>query len=158
MPPSDDLLPRDDQSIELEPSQGKTIAHDTRRTMPEPPPVRLVSVADVHLPAAVGREAELDLLYVEVLGFVKQPSPGGTLAYAAENFSIVFDFLDPPIDRDAMPTTPIEVPSLTILQQILIDREIPHEWVKSLLPGTYAIVLQDPAGNWLSVGEARPIR
>lgn len=148
----------DRDPIDLEPSRGESITHDARPPMPEPPPVRIVSVADVHLPAATGREPELDVFYVDLLRFNRDASPNGTLAYAAENFSLVFDLAEPPIERDSLVPTMIEVPSLAAMRELLNEREVPHEWIKSLLPGEYSILLQDPAGNWLSLGEIRAIR
>ena len=110
-------------------------------------------MADVHLPAAVGRETELNAFYVDVLQFLRQRGVGEELAFAAENFWLYFDLIEPPLERDSINPTNIEVPSLPSLRQKLNELEIEYEWVKSLLPGEYTISLQDPAGNWLAISE-----
>ncbi|MDB5296317.1 MAG: hypothetical protein JWO31_2300 [Phycisphaerales bacterium] len=51
------------------------IRPDRRPTVPEPPPVRLVAVADVVLVTAPGRERELDAFYVGVLRFERADEP-----------------------------------------------------------------------------------
>jgi hypothetical protein len=47
----------------------------------------------------------------------------------------------------------IEVPALLSLERELIELEIEYEWQKGLLPGQQTILLQDPAGNWVRIGQ-----
>lgn len=149
----------DDQGpIELEPSAGKRPVADLRRHMPEPPPVRLHAVNDVHLPSAAGRERELDAFYVGVLKFERLASPEEFIAYHAENFDLVFDVLEPPIDRDNLVPTALQVPSLRDLRFVLVEREIPFEPIRGIDPGTDHLLLKDPTGNWLAIDEWRLVR
>jgi hypothetical protein len=144
------------ERFELEPSTGLPLTHDGRRPMPEPPPVRLTAVEDVHLPAAAGREAELDAFYVDILRFERQQdAPEHVLKYRAANVALVFDVLEPPIDRDNIAPTSLDVPSLRELRDALIEREMPFQSVQGLMPATQFVLLRDPAGNWLAVGEWR---
>jgi len=147
-----------DKKIELEDSQYPVTPNNDRRPhIPEPPPVRLVAVADVHLLAAVGRELELDFFYVDLLHFAREVSEEDVLVYRSGNFRLIFDILKPPITRDEIRPTGILVPSLSIIQQQLIDREIEFEWHRGIAPGLQQIVLQDPARNWVSIGERQEV-
>jgi hypothetical protein len=125
--------------------------------MPEPPPVRLIAINDVHLPAASGFERELDGFYIGLLAFVRRPSSDANelLIYDAENQRLCFDVLEPPIGRDTVRPTGIEIRSIPALEQQLIDAQIPHTRQIGLVPGEDSILLQDPAGNWLNVSEMR---
>lgn len=154
----------DDEPIELEPATGLTPRADLRPHMPEPPPVKLLSVADVHLPSATGYEPDLDAFYVAVLKFERAASRDSAddrvnaLTYRAENHALVFDVMEPPLNRDDITPTPIEVPSLRELRQVLIDREIPFQATQGLDPASEFIVLKDPTGNWLSISESSAFR
>ena len=86
----------DDEPIELEPATGLTPKADLRPHMPEPPKVKLLAVADVHLPSAAGYEHELDAFYVEILKFERADDRVNALTYRAENHALVFDVLEPP--------------------------------------------------------------
>lgn len=148
----------DYEKIELEVAQSTVAPNSDRRPpMPEPPPVRLVAVADVHLLAAAGKEVELDAFYVDLLRFERDESPEHVLIYKSDNHRLIFDVLEPPISRDELRPAGILVPSLAILQQQLIDREIAFEWHRGIAPGLHQIVLQDPAKNWLAIGERREV-
>jgi hypothetical protein len=129
---------------------------DTRPRMPEPLPVRLVTVDHAHLPSAAGLETRLDDFYVLLLGFERlhQDEP---LTYRAENFNLCFDILEPPLDRDTFRALGVEIPSLAEVERALIDRQIEYIRQKGLVPGHDNILLQDPAGNWLQLTEARLI-
>lgn len=142
------LLESDDVSVPLD-----SMRADGRPRMHEPPPVRLIAIADVHLPAARDREKALDAFYVALLSFQRDNTPEGFPLYRAEKHAIAFDLLDPPIERDRLPMTGIEVQSLYLLERGLIDREYPYERVRSVEVGIEQIVICDPAGNWLVIGE-----
>jgi hypothetical protein len=128
-------------------------AKDTRPRLPEPPPVRLVAIDDVHVPAAAGIETRLDAFYVGLLKFLREGADVGQITYKSENWRLYFDVLEPPISREDFRPVAIEIPNLGSLERELIDREIEFEWQKSLLPGQEQILLQDPAGNWVQVGQ-----
>jgi hypothetical protein len=148
---------RSEEPIELvNPTAPFRSAADTRRRMPEPLPVKLVTIDDAHLPAAAGREVELDAFYVMMLGFARLDVPE-TLAYRAENFDLWFDVLEPPLERDTMRPLGIEVLSLADAQRMLIDNQIEHIRQRGLLPGHDTILLQDPAGNWIALSESRAV-
>lgn len=149
-------MPRD--PIELEPASGITPQADTRKHMPEPPPVRLVAVEDVHLPAAAGLETELDRFYVDLLKFVRGEHGDGLIVYHAENASLVFDVLEPPVEREKIVPTQIELLfDEQLFRQGLLEREIPFEFVRGVYPATDHLLLQDPAGNWLAVSQRRVV-
>jgi hypothetical protein len=130
---------------------------DRRPRIPEPLPVRLVTIDDAHLPTAVGCAAELDAFYVGMLGFERETA-ASLLIYRAENFSLVFDVLEPPIVHDNMRPLGIEVLSLTDAESKLIEAKIDYERQRALHPGQESLLLQDPAGNWIELTATAPIR
>ena len=62
----------------------------------------------------------------------------------------------PEIPRDQR-ATGIDVPSLRSIEKELISREIEFDRQRGIVPGQVVLYLQDPAGNWLQVGEIRAI-
>lgn len=130
---------------------------DRRARIPEPPPVRLVTVDDAHLSAPAGAEIQLDDFYVNVLQFERQADDEFPI-YRAENFRILFDVLEPPISRDDFRPVRIEVSSLQATEQKLIDAKLEYVRQRGLMPGDESLVLRDPAGNWVEIHEGRQIR
>jgi hypothetical protein len=130
---------------------------DRRPFMPEPPPVRLVAIDDVHVPAAAGVEIELDDFYVKLLKFEREETRREGIVYKSENFRLWFDVLEPPIQREDFRPIGIDVPSLSNLERELIEREIEYLWQKGLLAGQHTLLLKDPAGNWVQIGEFRRV-
>jgi len=145
--------------MELEPSSGnfQPIA-DRRPLVPEPLPVRLVAIEDVDLPAASGLEKELQVFYVELLGFERDPADVDSLVLRAENVRLRFSVLEPPIGRDHLRTLGIEVLALAEAEAKLLEAKIPYVRQRGLMPGQDALSLQDPAGNWLAVTEIQLLR
>jgi hypothetical protein len=145
--------------VELEqPSFNFKPEHDRRALIPEPLPVKLVAIDDVHLPSAAGKEVELDRFYIKLLGFERDDSaPEGTIAYHAENFRLVFDVLEPPIQRDEIRPIGIELPSLAVAERKLIDAELEYERQRGITPGHELILLLDPAGNWVALSESHGV-
>lgn len=148
--------------LEPDPDPKNTFAPrpDRRPRMPEPQPVKLVSVDDVQLLALEGSEAALDAFYVGILKFEKldaesmEPQP----AYRAENFLLRFELGEPPVlERDGMRFQGIEVGSLADTELQLIEAEIEYERQRSLQPGRETLVLRDPAGNWIELHESREV-
>jgi len=132
------------------------ITSDTRRRMPEPLPVKLLTVEDARLNYAVGLEKELDQFYKCMLGF-ERTADQQRIVYRAENFSLHFDVIEPPVQRTDMRTLGIEVLSLRELQQKLTDAEIEFVVQKGLTPGARTFLLRDPAGNWIELAEVARI-
>jgi hypothetical protein len=143
--------------MELEPSTRTfTQRPDRRPRVPEPLPVRLVTIDDARLPAAAGLEPQLDAFYVRVLGFVRDDA-GEQISYRADNFTLHFDVKEPPLRREDVRALGVEVPSLADLELKLIEAELDHTRQRGLLPGEESIVLMDPAGNWLTVVDRRAV-
>jgi hypothetical protein len=130
---------------------------DRRAHVPEPPPVRLVAVEDVRAQAGAGLETQLDEFYVGLLKFEREGSEQGHLTYKAENFRLHFDTIEPPLTREDFRPIGIDSPSLPLLKEQLNDREVDYLWQRGLLAGHDTIMLKDPAGNWVQIGEFKPI-
>lgn len=145
-------------AVELEPSsiEFRPII-DRRPHMPEPPPVRLVAIEDLHAPAAAGLEVPLDEFYSDLLRFDREGREQGQIIYKAENFRLLIDVIEPPFERTDFRPVGIDVPSLAILEQRLIDREIEYQRQKGFNPGHDTLSLRDPAGNWVQIGEIREV-
>jgi hypothetical protein len=146
--------------MELEPANPEVVIRsfeDRRLKMPEPPPVRLIAVADVTLPAPAGVEQGLDAFYVGLLRFERDLNPY-ELVYHAENFALRFTIEDRPVERESLRATGIEVESLAGSEQKLIDAGIAYVWQRGVMPGMESLVLLDPAGNWVELTESRAIR
>ena len=132
---------------------------DRRPRVPEPLPVKLVAVADAHLPAAAGLERQLDAFYVGLLLFERDARGGDEhhVAYRADNFTLHFDVQEPPVRRIDLRPHGVEVPSLAVHEGRLIEAEQEYQRQRGLLPGEASIVLLDPAGNWVEVVETRAV-
>jgi len=151
-------MERSANSLELEPSRGPFAPpRDQRPHLPEPPPVRVVAVEDVHVPAVSGLAPQLDAFYVDLLKFAREPAEA-SLTYRAENVRLQFDVQRPPVEREDFRAVTIEVPVLADVEKKLIELETEYERQRGLLPGHDHLVLRDPAGNWVAVGEMRPLR
>ena len=143
--------------MELEPAT-RTFkpAIDRRPRVPEPLPVRLATIDDARLPSAAGLERQLDAFYVGVLGFARK-SENEPIAYRADNFTLYFEVIEPPVRRDDLRPLGLEVPSLADLSLKLVEAEVEHARQRGLLPGDESIVLLDPAGNWLEIFDRRAV-
>jgi hypothetical protein len=129
---------------------------DRRPRVPEPLPVRLVTIDDARVVAAAGLERQLDAFYVGVLGFARDPDDE-RLAYRADNFTLHVDVREPPVRRDDVRPLGVEVPSLADLELKLIDAQVDYTRQRGLLPGEESIALMDPGGNWLTVVDRRAV-
>jgi hypothetical protein len=130
---------------------------DRRKRLDEPLPVRLVTVEDATLRCAAGLELELDAFYVGLLEFERDASRPHEIIYHAENFDLRFDVGEPPLHRETLRALGIEVLSLAVAEKKLIEREIGYTRQKGLTPGHDALLLLDPAGNWIQLTELRAI-
>ncbi len=145
--------------MELEPSKGNFEPRiDRRPLIPEPLPVRLVAIEDVRLPAPMGIEKELDAFYVTLLRFEREAIDAGSITYRAENVRLLFQLIQPPIVRDSMRAIGIEVPSLGEAERKIVEREMEYVRQLGLTPGSETLFLQDPAGNWVTIGEYRLVQ
>src|SRR5687768_4929972 len=131
---------------------------DPRPRLPEPLPVRLVAVEDVRMRAPRGVEEQLDLFYVGLLGLERIDSAGaGERAYRAENFVLRFQLVDPPIVHETLRPQGIEVIELDELEKKFVEAELEYTRERGTTPGRETLLLLDPAGNWVEIGEIRLI-
>jgi hypothetical protein len=146
--------------MELEETSGEFVPQiDNRLRVPEPLPVRLVAVADVTMLAPPGIEAALDALYAGILRFERVP-PTATepLTYRAENFLLRFQVGDEkPVVHESLRPQGVEVESLGGVERALFDAEIEYTRQRGLTPGSETLLVLDPAGNWLEIGEIRRV-
>lgn len=155
--------------IELEAAGGEAgidSADDLRPRLVEPPPVRLVAVADVTLAATSGVEVALDDFYAGLLEFEREEEPAGDErghgasrgpVYVAENHRILFVMHERPAERATLRPLGIEVRSLAVAEAKLVEREMRYLRQGSLTPGMESLLLRDPAGNWVELVEARAV-
>ena len=142
--------------MELEPSAHVVMpAADRRPLIPEPLPVRLITVDDATLHAAAGLEVPLDEFYVGLLKFEREEELG--LTYRADNFRLRIRITETFPQRDNLRPLLIEVPRLSDLEHAIIDRKLDYLRQRGVTPGEERLVLQDPAGNWIEVVEYRII-
>lgn len=142
--------------MELEPSAHVVLpAADRRPLIPEPLPVRLLTVDDATLHAAAGLEVPLDEFYVGLLKFERDEEPG--LTYRADNFRLRFGITETFPERDNLRPLVIEVPRLSDVEHSIIDRKLDYTRQRGVAPGEERLVLQDPAGNWVEIVEYRTI-
>jgi hypothetical protein len=126
---------------------------DRRPLVPEPLPVSLIAVNDMRVDAPAGRERELDAFYGKLLGMER--IAGEAIVYRTDNFDLYVDVLEPPVTREDFRPVRAQVKSLAAIEMKLIEAEIAYVRRKGLLPGDEALVLQDPAGNWLELTQSR---
>lgn len=140
---------------------AKAAREDTRPTLIEPPPVRLTAVADVSLPTVAGLEAQLDAFYVGLLRFARATTSTTDKTapiYLAENRAILFHFVEQFPERDAVRPIGIQSPFYDeIIEQLELDG-VDYELARGLVAGTDAILLRDPAGNWVAIGPWHEVR
>lgn len=129
---------------------------DRRPRMEEPPPVSLIAVADVLLPATRGLEHLLDDFYLGIFKFEKEIDGEG-FCYCAENFRLRFAWHEGLVQRQSLRPLGIEIISLAELQYTLAEREIEFQYERGLASGSHSILLLDPAGNTIQVYERRII-
>jgi hypothetical protein len=149
---------RSDQ-IELDRASATVVAEDRRRKIEEPPPVRLVAVDDCFLWATAGLERQLDAFYEGILNFERLESEGGDgpheLIYRAENFNLRIEVVERPVAREDFRPLTLVVASLNDLAAKLAEAEIEYIRERGLMPGQDNLLLSDPAGNPVAVGEYR---
>lgn len=149
----------DDSRFELEPATAgfRAPPQDRRPHMPQPPPVRLTAIEDVLAIVPEGIEHELDDFYVAMLQFERDPNSRNRLMYRAENFRLMLEIHAPPVMRRDMRPIAVEVLSLVDAEARVIERETDYQRIRGLTAGSDALMLQDPAGNWVSISERRGV-
>jgi hypothetical protein len=154
------LLPMADRlgQIELDPASIAFEAGEDRRPkIEQPPPVRLVSIEDCQLWVPAGLERQLDDFYIGLLNFERQDPErdegGHELIYRAENFRLRIEVLERPLPREDFRPLAVAVPSLSDLARRLAEAEIEYERQRGLVPGLDNLLLYDPAGNSVIIGE-----
>src|SRR5205814_9455356 len=145
-----------DAPIELEAPTGIEPAPDRRPRMPQPLPVRIVAIEDVSLPVIAGLEVQLDDFYVRLLEFARDPDVR-QLIYHADNFAIRFHVQELLPQRGEYRPLQIEVQSLLLAEQKLLEAKIEYIRQRTLTPGQESLALLDPAGNWVELVEYRAI-
>jgi hypothetical protein len=150
--------------LELEEPSGSfnsaASAADHRPHMPEPLPVRLIAVEDVRLPAPHDVDvAALDAFYIALLQFQRAASSDAAegLTYNAENVSLHFDLLDGSIVHESLRPLGVEVLSLPETEKKIIAAELEYTRQRGTTPGVETLLLLDPAGNWVEIGQVRLI-
>jgi hypothetical protein len=139
--------------IQLETAEAWSAQDDRRPHMPEPPPVRLLAVADVTLPGVADLEPLHDAFYCGLLKMVRD-EPRRQRIYRAANFRLIFELCDrPPEDRPQRPLL-VEVDQLGPLLAALTEARLEFEHLRGLLPGQECVLLRDPSGNWVQVSAA----
>lgn len=145
------------EPIELaEAATGDLPMADRRPRMPEPLPVRLVVIDDVHLTTPAGNEELLDEFFVELLGF-ERDADDSKIIYRADNARILFEVLEVPACRVNYRPIQIEVRSLVEMEVKFVEAEIESTRQKGLSPGQDSLLLMDPAGNWMEILETRVV-
>ena len=133
---------------------------DPRPRLPEPLPVRLIAVENVRMLAPRGTDELLDGFYVGLLGFDRYCGDGageGELAFRADNFILRFEFVDPPLVHETLRPQGMEVEDLAELEKKLIEAELEYTRERGITPGRETLLMLDPAGNWVEIGEIRLI-
>jgi hypothetical protein len=133
-------------------------ADDSRPRLAPPPPVQLVAVADVTLPAVAGLETQADAFYGGLLRLERDLGGGLDglwLVYRAENFNLrlaIHEVRPPSVDYRPLG---LVVPSLADLAARLAEAQIPYIRQRGLFAGTESLMLTDPSGNHVEVAEGR---
>ena len=152
-------IPLDDDPVlpgrELRPIGA---ADDLRPTIPEPPPVRLAVVRDVTLPMRAGLEHKVEPFYVRLLRFRRLPDPAGGLAFEAENHDLHFRVTELSPARPDVRPLGVLTPFFNDIASELDAAKYEYDLVRGLVAGDDALLLQDPAGNWLAVAPLREVR
>ena len=147
-----------EDKIELaEATDGSLPVEDRRPRMPKPILVRLIAVEGAHLYTTADVLSDLDWFYRDLLQFQAESQKSANV-YRAENVRLHIHIVQVPPERHDFRPLGIEVPSLIDTEHLLVENEIEFEIQKSLTPGHRKLLLLDPAGNWVELTEAPPVR
>jgi hypothetical protein len=148
------------EQIELHPVLGTVeLGEDRRPKIEEPPPVRIVAIEDCILWSPAGLERQLDEFYVGLLRFERDEMPPDRgvheIVYRAENFRVRIEVLEKPLSREDFRPLTLVVESLADIGLRLTEAEVEFERQRGLMPGQDNLLLRDPAGNPVLIGEYR---
>src|SRR5262245_41383109 len=122
--------------MELEPSANVVLpGADRRPLVPEPIPVRLLTVDDAQLFASAGLEVQLDEFYVGLLRFERCLLNEHEIIYRADNFRLKFEIIERFPERDTLRPLLVEVPRLSDVEHQLIEREMEYSRLRGITPG-----------------------
>jgi len=133
---------------------------DPRPRLIPPPPVQLVAIADVTLPAVAGLEKRLDEFYAGLLRMDRddeETQRGLTLVYRAENVRLRLAIHEVPPPRQDYRPLGVVIPSLSELELRLIEAKLEYVRRRGIFAGSDCIVMSDPAGNLVEITEAREL-
>jgi hypothetical protein len=66
--------------------------------------------------------------------------------------------VDPPLVHDTLRPQGIEVLDLAALEKKFFEAELEYTRERGTTPGRETLLLLDPAGNWVEIGEVRLIQ
>jgi hypothetical protein len=152
-------MPDQPDPIEIDEASATVDADDRRRRMEELPPVRIIAVDDCYLWAPAGLERQFDEFYEGVLNFERLENQADDvpheLIYRAENFELHVEIVERPLTREDYRPLALAVLSLNDLAARLAEAEFEYIRERGLTAGHDALLLNDPAGNPVAVGEYR---
>ena len=134
---------------------------DERPRLPEPPPVALVAVQDVHLPMVAGLERKLDEFYRDLIGFERvdrQADMGEGPVYRSANHDLLFQVVEVPDEGRGARPIGILTPRYRDIVQRFVDTNVDFEIVRGVTAGTEELLIQDPAGNWIALSPVQDVR
>ncbi len=143
---------------------------DPRKHMPDLPPVLVEAVEDVELYAVAGLEKELDGFYIDLLKFERVTASfnqytqkraaeynNPCIIYRGENALVFFEVIEvPPLREDFRPLQ-LQIWHFNDFIEAIEKLELEYERQRGITPGLERILLQDPAGNWVSITHRRAI-
>ena len=120
---------------------------------------RILAVADVTRVAALDRHEELLALYRDVLGLTPVPAGEGLLVFRGQQATgpkLLIRLVEAPPAPDVQPI-PVLVASLLQAEEMLAEREIEVLASQGMWIYDRRLLLQDPAGNWVSLTTSHPL-
>ena len=85
---------------------------------------------------------------------------GSLLATSVPEYDLHMDMLAGAIDATAHGdrTFNLKVDSLAMTEQKIVEMELEYQRLRGLLAAQEALLLQNPAGNWVNITESRGVR
>ena len=120
--------------------------------------MRLLVVRDVTLPMRAGLEHRVVPFYVDLLRFRRLAGEAGGVAFEAENFDLHFRVTELSPERPDVRPLGVLTPFFNDIVSELDAMKYEYDLVRGLVAGDDAVLLQDPAGNWLAVAPLREVR
>jgi predicted enzyme related to lactoylglutathione lyase len=121
---------------------------------------RLVAVGDVARSAAASLAEELVAFYVDVLGLTRLAlAEPAVIAFRGEQVTgprLLVRLMEKPPEPDVIPMM-IQVASLSEVAEELAGRGTEVLWSQGMWYYERRLLVQDPAGNWLSLTASHPL-